>query len=116
MTMTTVTLDQVAEAVDVHPRTILRYVMNDRNTYWAEDHNPEFPLERVAKALGCRADIMKHVLRGSDEFMKPDDAAEELGLPPRTFRHRGYTPAFRAGRVVRYSRSKLINEHFAKWD
>lgn len=111
----TVSLNKVAEAVSVHPRTILRIVTGERNTYWATDHNPTLDVEKVATALGCDAAVLKRVLRGSDTFMKPEDAAAELDVPDRTFRYRKYTPAFRVGRVVRFARSKLINEHFAKW-
>lgn len=111
----TVSLNDVAEAVAVHPRTILRIVTGDRNTYWSADHNPGLDITKVAQALGCHDKTLARVLRGSDDFLKPDAAASELGVPGRTFRYREYTPTIKVGRVVRFARSKLIDEHFARW-
>ncbi len=112
--MTMIKLDDVAKLLKVHPRTVLRGVANKVNTYWAEDHNPEVGLGKVAKAFGTDLKALIKALKDRDEFLTPAQAANFLDVPISTFRHRKYKAEIRRGNVVRYSRSDVINEHLRK--
>jgi hypothetical protein len=116
MVMMMALLNDIAKALKVHPRTVCRAYTGVRNTYWSEDHNPELEIDKVAMAFGCPPHILRHALEGTDEFLSMKEAAQELGLKPRTFRWRNYTRTIRHGGVARYSRNKLLNENFRDWD
>lgn len=116
MAMTHADLDDIAHVLKVHPRTVLRALTGNPNEYWYDGHNPRLEIYKVARAFKCKAVSIVQALEGREEFLKPEEAAAALDLLPRTFRYRGYTPTIRVGRVVRYARSKLITENFARFD
>ncbi len=96
MALQTVTLEKAAEAFGVHPRTILRAINQDHNTYWYEDSNSDvMQISDIAKAYGVRnstnADGVKTsalvpVFEGRDALLRADEAAQVLGMAARTFR------------------------------
>ena len=89
MTLQTITLEKVALLFRVHPRTILRAI-NERehNTYWYEDSNSEpQSIEEIAKAYDMSSSQLIAVIQGRDSLLKAAEAAEKLGMAPRTFRN-----------------------------
>ena len=113
--MLTLTLNDAAEVFQAHPRTILRALTNTPNPYWTEDHNPSVTYEDLAVAYACHKDTLRRVFEGRDSLLTPGQAAEELKIPPRTFRYRSY-PSMRCGGIVRYSRALMLQRHFNKWE
>jgi hypothetical protein len=106
-------LNRMADALRVHPRTILRALAGKVNTYWAPGHNPNISVEEVAKTMGMPPAALKDALNGNDMFLTPEEAAEELGIPLRTFRYRRYPAQVRKGTAVRYSLN-LLTEYQKK--
>ena len=108
-------LDEVAKILSVHARTVLRYINDDVNVYWAPGHNPTVSLDDVAEGFGEMSaiftPIIDRVRRGKDAIMKPADIAGYLEVPLRTFRHRKYPPLIHCGSIVRYSRFDTVNYH-----
>ena len=103
--MTSVPLNRMAEVMKVHPRTILRYLHSDRNYAWDDMENPEVGVESVAEAFECDPKTLSSALAGTDELIKPADAAKEVGvIHMRSFWKQNHKPAIRIGRVTRYSR------------
>lgn len=112
--MTTVSLNHMAEAMQVHPRTVLRYLHNDRNYGWDEGDNPDVSVEKVAKAFDCKASTLKRALEGRDELLKPAEAAKEVGVQHiRSFWKQNHKPVIRIGGVTRFSRLDMVNWLFA---
>ena len=110
------TLNEAAALLQLHPRTVLRYITNDFNTYWTEDYDPNVKIETVASSFQCDPIYFTRTLNDRDAILTSKEAAAFLDLIPRTFRNHKYTPIIRQGHVVRYSRVALANEHFAQWD
>ena len=109
-------LNSAAAILQMHPRTVLRHMTGDPNVYWTDDHNPVLKLGFVAAAFQCDPLFLSRTINERDAIFTESEAAEFLDLLPRTFRNHKYTPIIRQGRVVRYSRVALANEHFSKWD
>ncbi len=115
MALQTVTLKKAAEVFRVHPRTILRAIEQDHNTYWYEDSDSDvLRIENIAKAYGVQTSWLVPVFEGRDALLRADEAAEVIGMAARTFRkhlhHKG-TPE-RWGRVcyggiTRYLESRI---------
>jgi len=111
----TAQLNAVAEAINAHPRTILRHVTGDSNAYWTEGHNPDLDVDLVALAMSADDAVVSRVLRGEDKFLKPEEAAahvsmlegKERPITVRAFRIRGYSLDLKAGNIARYSRNAL---------
>lgn len=109
-------LSSIAEALKLHPRTVLRHMEDESNPYWTEDHNPELNLLEIAEIFGCSHEFLIRILKCRDDAFKEKEAAKFLSISPRVFRRRGYTPVIRKSRIVRYSRMDLANEHYATRD
>jgi hypothetical protein len=87
MALQSVTLGKAAEAFGVHPRTILRAIAGEHNTYWYEDSNDDYILiEDIANAYGVRTAALVAVFEGRDGLLRADEAAKVLGMAARTFR------------------------------
>ena len=118
MATTTVTLIGAAKIFDVHPRTIVRAISGQHNTYWYEDINEDvFAVKDIAEAYGMSPAELGRCLEGRDKLIKPDEAAVLLGIQPRTFRDRVQAGKYRKvtnGGVVRYLRSKIIADKIAR--
>ncbi len=117
MALQYVTLEDAASAFRVHPRTILRAIAEDHNTYWSEDINGQrMSIEDIARAYGMTAQILRAVLENRDELLLPDEAAKLLGIRPRTFRDRliaGRYKKIGSGGIARYLRSKIIEDRIS---
>lgn len=113
------TLNEVATIFDVHPRTILRAMSGEHNTFWSDDedwNDQRIPLESIATAYGTTAKTLSVVLEGRDELLNPEDAARVLGIAPRTFRERktaGRYNKIGAGGIARYLHSKIVTDLIA---
>lgn len=118
MATNTVTLIGAAEIFDVHPRTIVRALSGEHNTYWYEDSNEDvYAVEDIASAYGMTAFELARCIEGRDSLVKPDEAAEILGVNPRTFRNRVQAGKYKKianGGVVRYLKSKILEAKIAQ--
>lgn len=100
MALQTVTLEKAAMAFGVHPRTILRAITNEHNTYWYEDSNADvLSIEDIAMAYRISPKALVAVFEGRDSLLRADEAAEVLGMAARTFRKHLDTQATKWGRV-----------------
>ena len=87
MALQKVTLKAAALAFRVHPRTILRAIKQEHNTYWYEDSDQEeMPIAEIAHAYGMSPAQLVAVIEGRDSLLRADEAAEVLGVAARTFR------------------------------
>jgi hypothetical protein len=109
-------LENLADALQVHPRTILRAVENNPAAYWVEGYHVRLNIDEVARAFNGPPRYLRWALDGTDQLITQTQAAEELGIPGRTFRYRHYKVAYKRGGIVRFSRRDLLTEHYAKWD
>lgn len=100
MALQTVTLEKAAEAFGVHPRTILRAIEQDHNTYWTEDIDQNtMKIADIARAYGIAPKALVAVFEGRDSLLRADEAAEILGMASRTFRKHLDSQASKWGRV-----------------
>ena len=109
MALQTVTLEKAAEVFGVHPRTILRAIKQDHNTYWTEDSDQDvIQIADIAKAYGMKSSTnakgektsaLVPVFEGRDRLLRADEAAEILGMAARTFRKHLNNRATKWGRV-----------------
>ena len=116
---TDIELDDIAEILQIHPRTVLRYIHDDVNIYWAEGHNPVVNLDDVANGFGedplFFVPTVHAARKGRDKILKPSEAAAFIKVPLRTFRHRRYPALIRCGNIVRYSRYDVVNHNIEKF-
>ena len=100
MALQTVTLEEAATAFSVHPRTILRAIKQDHNTYWTEDSDSDvMQIADIAKAYGIPTKALVAVFEGRDSLLRADQAAEVIGMAARTFRKHLNNQATKWGRV-----------------
>ncbi len=133
-----ITLEGAAHLFRVHPRTILRALYNKHNTYWSDDekfNHQMLSLEDIATAYNTSADILRMMLEGRDQLLKPSEAAELIGVSPRVFRKMlisgyPYTPQSQPhrftregrygrighGRIVRYRHTKIMDIALARME
>ena len=104
-------LNELADLLKVHPRTILRHITGEANPYWTDDHNPEIDLDVVALVFDCDVNFLKSVLDGKNKMLTQKEGARFLDIPVRKFRYRKYKTVLRAGTIVRYSQYHLANEN-----
>lgn len=113
-----ITLIGAADIFGVHPRTIVRALTGDYNAYWYEDSNEDvYAVEDIASVYGMTAFELARCIEGRDSLIKPDEAADILGIPPRTFRNRvraGRYKKIAHGNIVRYLRSKILEAKIAQ--
>ena len=89
MAQQNITLIAAAKVFDVHPRTIVRALSGEHNTYWFDDINENlYAVADIATAYGMSANELSRCIEGRDELIKPDEAAEMLGVQPRTLRRK----------------------------
>ncbi len=117
-----ITLEAASKTFRVHPRTIVRALANEHNTYWSEDINHDmYKVTDIAKAYDITPAILGRVLENRDALLTPEEAAEMLKIRPRTFRRhmeKGYYKNARVkhGKIVRYIRSKIIEHSIANME
>ena len=100
MALQTVTLEEAATAFSVHPRTVLRAIRQDHNTYWTEDSNGDvMQIADIADAYGISTKALVAVFEGRDALLRADEAAEVIGMAARTFRKHLPKSAVKWGRV-----------------
>lgn len=113
MALQSVTLGEAAEEFGVHPRTILRAINQDHNTYWTEDSNDDvMKIADIANAYGTRPAALVAVFEGRDSLLRADEAAEVLGVAARTFRKHLDKNSVKWGRIsyggiTRYLESRI---------
>ena len=87
MALQTVKLEEAASVFGVHPRTILRAIKRDHNTYWTEDSNDDvMQIADIAKAYGVKPFVLVAVFESRDSLLRADEAADVLSMAARTFR------------------------------
>ena len=100
MALQTVTLTEAAKAFGVHPRTILRAIEQDHNTYWTEDSDDDvLQIADIAKAYNVSTKALVAVFEGRDSLLRADEAADVIGMAARTFRKHLDREASKWGRV-----------------
>lgn len=118
MASNSITLAGAAGLFGVHPRTIVRAISGEHNTYWTEDINEQlFSISDVAAAYGLSDMELKRIIEGRDALLKPDEAAKVLNIRPRTFRDRVKAGAYRkvaSGGIVRYLKSQILEDKIAR--
>jgi len=110
----TLKLNELAEVLNVHPRTVLRHVKGDMGAYWAKGYNPDICVDDLVLSMGANLPALIRALEGKDELLTPRQASEYLIVPHRTFSFRKYKAAVRIGKTVRYSSIDIANEHIDK--
>lgn len=103
----------VAKAMNVHPRTILRAYMDQKNPSIGEDEkdNPSIDLTKLAPLFGTTPKVIEEALKGRDYLYSQIDTAAKLDVNIRTFKNRKYPVAVRRGRIVRYSWHDTVGYH-----
>ncbi len=119
MTSTQITLEAAAKLFRVHPRTIVRAISGEHNTYWYEDSNHDmYAISAIAETYDMTLADLTRVIEGRDTLLKPQEAAAEMRMQPRTFRTHVFEDKIRGrisnGRVVRYLRSKIVDQSIAR--
>lgn len=113
MSNKTISVEAASKLFKVHPRTIIRAVENDVHAAFNEART--YTIKKVAETFGLKeADVIR-LIKGNDELLKPEEAAGVVDTKPRTFRYREYAAHVRHGRVVRYLKTKLVNEHVKRF-
>ena len=114
MTVQNITLIGAANVFGVHPRTIVRALSGEHNTYWYEDIDEElYSVHDIAEVYGLDDAELSRCIEGRDKLITPDEAAKLLSIKPRTFRERVRTGCYKKcanGGIVRYLRSKIIED------
>lgn len=85
--LTLVYLDDIAEALEIHPRTILRAITGNPTEYWAPSHNPRIHLSEVSKTYQIPTKNLVELVKEEDSVLRPDAAADALGFTVRTMRN-----------------------------
>ncbi len=117
--MTTVcTLRKAAEALRVHPRTVMRRLTGDlqvrRSQSWGHADVYRVSVEQVAIVFDMDIRVLERTLAGRDELMTVREIAEYLRVPVGTFMYRQYPVAVYSHRLVRHSRRDTALAH-AEW-
>lgn len=120
MALQSIPLIRAAKVFKVHPRTILRAIAGQHNTYWSEDiNNDKVSIYDIADAYGTTAQTLRAVIENRDELLTPAEAAKKLRIAPRTFRDRliaGRYKKISSGGITRYLRSKIIEDIIASME
>lgn len=121
--MKKVELDAAAGAFKVHPRTVLRALAGEVNTYWAEGHNPKLDVAEVALAFDIEIPVLEKVLSGKNALLTPAEAREHIAflegrdsIPVNTFRYRKYPAAIQRPGLVRYLRHVISEYHSTRFE
>lgn len=115
-------LNVIATIFRVHPRTILRALSGEHNTYWYDDDNvnqQRLKIDHIATAYNTTARVIRTMIEDRDSLLKPDEAAGEIGIAPRTFREHVAAGKFKKigyGGIARYQKSKVISAAIARMD
>lgn len=114
MARQTITLAQAAKIFRVHPRTILRAISGEHNTYWSEDINDQvMAISDIADAYNMTPRTFVAIIESRDSLLTADEAAAVLGIKPRTFRDRliaGRYKKIGRGGITRYLQSKIFSD------
>jgi len=115
-----VPLQQVAKALKIHPRTIMRYVTQSPNPDFDEDSNHEIDIDLLAFMLEVPNDQIepfRRVMRGRDKAITPTELCAIYQITIRTFRNRTYPRLIDRHKFVRISLNeagKYHIEHYVK--
>ena len=115
-------LNVIAKIFRVHPRTILRALTGEHNTYWYDDafvNEQRILIEEIGYAYGTTARVLRAMIEDRDSLLKPDEAAKVVGIAPRTFREHVAAGKFKkigCGGIARYQHSKLISAAIARME
>lgn len=114
MTVQNITLIGAATVFGVHPRTIVRAMTGEHNTYWTEDIDEDvFAVRDIADSYDMDEADLSRCIEKRDKMLTPDEAAKALGIKPRTFRERVRQGVYRKianGGIVRYLHSRIVED------
>lgn len=107
--ITLVHLDDIADALEIHPRTILRAITGNPTEYWTPAHNPRIHLSEVSKTYQVPTKNLVALLKEEDSVMRPDVAADALGFTIRTMRNNAerFPPLAVGAGFLRFSASEV---------
>ena len=111
----TMILDDWAELLRVHPRTMLRHIKREKNPYWVPNFNPRYSLQDIAEALECDPKILLHAIEGRDILLKIPEVLQDLNIGIDTLYYRKYEPQIAIGGVRRYSKVLTHRDHLERF-
>ena len=111
--MSKYTLNDFAEKLKCHPRTVLRAVLDHPNPYWKKSYNIDLKIEEVARAYQCDVKTLTKIMEGKDSLLTLDEGAKMWGISKRAFFYRDYPVTCRSGRTTRYSKKDVIEKTLA---
>lgn len=101
-------LNEVADKLRVHPRTILRALLRDSNAYWAPGYDPIVRLSEVAVCFNTSPNKLRQIMHDGVSLYTQKEAAKYVKLPVRTFRWKAYAPAlYLNDKIYRYTEDQL---------
>lgn len=108
-----VDLYDVADALRIHPRTILRTLTGNPTEYWAPKHNPPIALLDVSRIFSIPVAAIRGLLLEEDEALSPREAAALMRVSARTLANNRdkYTPLAVGKGWIRYSKSDIEMWH-----
>lgn len=99
-------VSDLAEALGVHPRTILRAITGNPTEYWVPSHNPRIRLADVTRVYQISVEDLRGLLDGSDKALTPDAAAFVMDISKRTLRNtEDYVPLVIGAGFLRFSKT-----------
>ena len=101
------TLNAVAAALSVHPRTILRLTTGHVNPYWADGYDPEVDVAMIAVLVGSSIEAIDTLIAKDDHAIGVDECAVMFKIKLFSFYHLNLTPDWQVGRVKRYSFNRI---------
>lgn len=78
-------LNDVAETLRLHPRTVIRAITDNKNAGWNLNYNPAVELNEVLGSYSIRKIDFVDAYEGKDVFITRHEAADELGVSVNTF-------------------------------
>lgn len=102
-------LNACAQALAVHPRTILRLTTGHPNPYWADGYDPPMDIAELALILATTVEALNNLIAGLDSALDVHEAAKLLKMKEAEFYRHGPSPDWQVGRVKRYSLVRLAS-------
>lgn len=112
----TIKLNNFADLIDVHPRTVLRALYGKTNVYWAEGHNPDLIYADINTAFNLNTKVVDGLVQKKDRALAIRDAAKLVNTRVRVFRYRNFPKMIKVRGVVRYSANGVIDYHLSNYE
>lgn len=109
-------ISDVAAALTVHPRTVVRILQDDVDASFTKLTADKTTIPALAKAFNSTVKCWAAVLNGSDVLITQQEASRILCVPERTMRHwrsrendpdYRFTPDVEGGQTVRFLKKRV---------